>query len=308
MNHPNASISRRGLFQTAATAGAASMLLSDPARGDEAPAHAPDAARADHPAPRGSIVDTNITLFQWPFRRLPLDDVDALLHKLRDLGIAQAWAGSFEGLLHRDITAVNRRLAETCRRYPELVPIGSINPTLPDWQEDLRRCIEDHDMPGVRLHPNYHGYGLDDPRFAQLLDRAAESGRLVQIAAAMEDTRTQHPSLRAEEVDLTPLASLMRQRTAARVQILNARLRTPLLQRLTENAAIWFDTARVEGTDGVAELLRTVSADRVMFGSHAPFLIPEAALIRVHESDLDEEPLGMLLSANAHQVRSQRDS
>jgi predicted TIM-barrel fold metal-dependent hydrolase len=284
-------LNRRELLNLGASAGVASLLASD--RGQA----------AEESRPSFQIVDSNVSLFHWPFHRLPLDETDKLLNKLRSLGIHSAWAGSFEGVLHRDVAGVNQRLAEECKKHPELVPIGSVNLALPDWKEDLRRCIEIHQMPGVRLHPNYHGYALDDPRFAELLELSAKARRFVQIAAAMEDTRTQYPLLQTPDVDLTPLAAVMNRIKSAKVQILNVRPRPPLLSQLAKTPGIYFDTARAEGTDGVPNLVKSLPRGRVLFGTHAPFLIPEAALIRVHESNLlDEAALKDIFSGNAEKL------
>lgn len=245
------------------------------------------------------IVDTNVSLFRWPFRRLPLDEALALVTKLGTLGIIQAWAGSYEGLLQRDISKVNERLVSACGDRRLLIPIGSINPTLPDWEEDLRRCIHEHRMPGIRLHPSYHGYELDDPRFVFLLQRAANAGCFVQLAVTIEDERTQNEVLRAVEVDLAPLPQLMTRIGDVRVQLLNYKP-SKLLGALGKISNLFFDTARVEGTDGVPQLVQSLPPGRVLFGSHAPFLIPEAALIRTHESGkLNDRALGNVLAGNA---------
>lgn len=288
MNNPGCGINRRDVLQIAAITGAGSLLASKPAR-----------AELDEDR-KLKVVDTNVSLFHWPFRRLPLDETSKLLKKLRSLGVSQAWAGSFEAVLHRDMAGLNQRLASECQQHPELIPIGSVNPLLPGWENDLRRCFDTHGMPAVRVFPNYHGYTLNEPRFAQLLEKVMKAGRFVQLAAVMEDTRTQHPMLRAADVDLEPLAGLLRRLGRVSVQVLNWRPQGPVLEKLAKTPGVYFDTARVDSTDGVPRLVGKVPGDRVMFGSHAPFLVPEAALIRVHESSqLPEASLRVLLSENA---------
>lgn len=285
-------LDRRSLMQIAASAGASTVLAAPHDQSDSE-------QRQDI-----RIVDTNVSLFQWPFRRLPLDAPAALVRKLRALGIDEAWAGSFEGLLHRDLAAVNLRLAKQCGQYEQLVAIGSVNPTLPDWDEDLRRCHETHGMPGIRLHPNYHGYDLTDTRFKQLLTGAFRRGLFVQLTVAMEDVRTQHPQLRVNDVDLAPLVDFVSDLKGVRLQILNHRRLSATIQALAKLPGVHFDTARIDATDGVPQWVRGVSRDRVVFGSHAPLLIPEAALIRVHESNLlPAADLQAVLGGNAAVLR-----
>jgi uncharacterized protein len=57
------------------------------------------------------IIDTNINLSRWPFRRLKGDETPDLVRWLRSRNVTQAWAGSFDRLLHKDIGGVNARLA-----------------------------------------------------------------------------------------------------------------------------------------------------------------------------------------------------
>jgi len=236
------------------------------------------------------ITDVNINLSRWPSRRLPHDETHKLVKKLRVSGVTQAWASSFDGLLHQDISAVNQRLADDCKQQGEgvLIPFGCINPKLVDWKKDLSQCKEKHQMPGIRLFPNYHDYDLDDPAFKELLAEAERSNLIVQIALKMEDERTQHPHLRVPSVDMKPLPELIKQHPKLRIVILNGMktLRGNILTDLVKAGNVYFDISMQEGVGGIEKMLKLVPLERVLFGSHFPFFYLEAALLKMKESNL----------------------
>jgi uncharacterized protein len=257
-------------------------------------------------AGKGALVDTNVTLSRWPARRVPLDETKALVAKLRSQAVTEAWAGSFDGLLHKDIAGVNARLAAECRKEGRglLVPFGAINLNLPDWEQDLRRCQEEHAMPGIRLHPNYHRYPLDDPRFAKLLDLAGERKLIVQLAITMEDERMQHPLMQVPNVDVKPLPGLLQSRPSLPVVLLNwwRGVKSEQLMKLAGTGQVYFDIATVEGVGGVGNLLKQVPAERVVFGSYAPFFYFESALLKLKESALSGRDLIEIRSGSARRL------
>lgn len=264
------------------------------------------AIRASAAGARGDLIDVNVNLSRWPLRRVRGDDTSALVAMLRQHGITQAWAGSFDGLLHKDIASANGRLADECRRHGRgiLVPFGSINPKLPDWEEDLRRCVDVHQMRGIRLHPNYHGYKLDDSDFRRVLHLAAERGLLVQLALIMEDERMMHPLLRVESVDTAPLVSLVKQIPGLRLVLLNAlgTLRAKPLLDLIAAGEAYVEIAMLEGVGGIANLLAQLPLHRVLFGSHAPLFYFESALLKLKESPLTDHQRRAIQIDNARRL------
>jgi predicted TIM-barrel fold metal-dependent hydrolase len=249
------------------------------------------------------LVDVNVNLSRWPSRRLPHDEPRLFVEKLKSLQVTQAWTGSFEGLLHRDLAGVNTRLADECNEFGGglLLPFGTVNPTLPDWEEDVRRCAEVHRMRGLRLFPNYHGYTLDDPRFAELLGQATDRHLIVQVAVSMEDDRTQHPLLRASPVDVRPLIKLLGRLPSCRLVLLNAlrSIRLDDLPALVAAGRLYVEIANLEGVAGIEKLLQHVPHDRILFGSHFPFFYGEAAWLKIRESELAGLQRESILHSNA---------
>lgn len=249
------------------------------------------------------MIDTNISLGLWPFRRVPGDTPAQLVAQLKRRKVTQAWAGSFDGVFHRDLTSANARLAKACEAAGAgfLLPFGSINPKAPGWREDLRRCEEVHRMRGIRLHPNYHGYTLADPVFADALREARDRKLIVQLVLALEDERMQHPLMRVAPVDPEPLARILRSVRDLRLVVLN-RQRNPAGESLVELARageVYFDLAMIEGAGCAGELMSLVSAQRMLFGSHAPFQYFESALLKIKESGITGPDETAILAGNA---------
>jgi len=252
------------------------------------------------------IIDVNVYLSRWPCRRLPLDETPRLVERMKKLGIGQAWVGSFDALLHRDIEGVNARLAAECAAWPAglLVPFGAVNPMLPDWREDVRRCHEVYHMPGVRLHPNYHGYTLDDPICDALLQEAEARDLIVQLPLVMDDDRVRHPLLRVENVDSKPLPALIKAHPQLRFVILNGTRGGRPAAPLAGEKNVFYEFAMLEGVAGIEKLLRDVRfpVEQLLFGSHCPWYNLDSAVLKLQESELTGAQREAITHGNARRL------
>jgi hypothetical protein len=254
------------------------------------------------------IIDTNVHLHHYPTRRVRGDEPAELVAWLKKQSITQAWAASFNGLLYKDLSAVNARTAEDCKRHGSgiLVPFGVVNIALPGWQEDLRRCHEVHGMPGIRLYPGYHGYNLDDPLLPGLFAEATKRKLIIQIALNIEDERTQHRMLRVAPVALKPLPALLASVPGAHVMLLNERTalanQAAFLKQIPTTVDLVYDTAMIEQVEGVARAVAAAGRNRIALGSHAPFYYLDAALLKMREANLPTADANAVLFENAQRL------
>jgi uncharacterized protein len=258
----------------------------------------------------GGIIDTNINLFEWPFRALKYRNTKALVAKLKKHRIIEAWAGSFEALFSKDMSGVNERLAAECREHGPgfLLPFGSVNLAWPDWPEDLRRCHEVHRMAGVRIYPGYQPFDLDHPDMERLVKMTSDRRLFLQVVFGMEDPRVHHPNINVGSVSLAPLVNALNAAPAAKVQLLHFNGNpSEALSKFMAKPNTCLDISRLEGNGAIGRMIGTiqglpsahVSPDRILFGSHAPYFPVETAIFKLVESPLAAEPLQSIMQGNA---------
>lgn len=262
------------------------------------------------------IIDTNVNLFDWPFRALKYRDTKALVAKLKKHRIIEGWAGSFEALLSKDMSGVNARLATECREHGPgfLIPFGSVNLAWPDWEEDVRRCHEVHKMPGLRIYPGYQPFDLDHPGMERLVKMTSERGLILQVVFGMEDLRVYHPIINVGPVSFGPLLQAVRSTPNAKVQLLHFTGPTSAvaLSQFMAMANTFVDISRLEGNGAIGRMIGTIKGlpsarvpiERIVFGSHAPYFPVETALLKLIESPLDAPQLHAIMQGNARRLLS----
>jgi len=272
------------------------------------------AARGTGASPAApGIIDTNVNLFDWPFRALRYRSTKALVAKLKKHRIIEAWAGSFEALLSKDMNGVNARLAAECGQHRGfLIPFGSVNLAWPDWEEDVRRCHEVHKMPGLRIYPGYQPFDLDHPGMETLVKMTAERGLILQVVFGMEDPRVHHPIIHVGPATFAPLLKAVNATPTARVQLLHftGAPQADALSPFMAKPNTFLDISRLEGNGAVGRMIGSIEGlpsarapfDRIVFGSHAPYFPVETALLKLIESPLDAQQLHAIIQGNARRL------
>ena len=260
------------------------------------------------------IIDTNVNLFNWPFRALKYRDTKTLVAKLKRHRVIEAWAGSFEALLSKDMSGVNTRLTDECRTQGPgfLIPFGSVNLAWPDWEDDVRRCHEVHKMPGLRIYPGYQPFDLDHPAMESLVKMTAERGLILQVVFGMEDPRVYHPIINIGPVTFAPLLKAVKSMPKAKVELLHfsGSSQGEDLSQFMGNTNTVMDISRLEGNGAVGRMIGAITGlpsarvpvERIVFGSHAPYFPVETAILKLIESPLDAQQLRAIMQGNARRL------
>ena len=140
-----------------------------------------------------TIVDANAFLGRWPFRKLEYH-ADDLLGLMDEKGVDRALVSSMGAVLYRNVQHGNRELRAAVEGHEDrLLPVATINPSYPGWEDDLAECLDEFDMRAVKLLPAYHDYDPNHPAAKDLLERCADRNVPVILGATLEDHRGRHP-------------------------------------------------------------------------------------------------------------------
>jgi predicted TIM-barrel fold metal-dependent hydrolase len=181
-----------------------------------------------------------------------------------------------------------------------IISFGGIHPDTEGYKEKLE-AIKRMGLPGIKLHPDYQGTYVDDPRMVRIIQYAVEIGLIVIIHAGV-DIGLPDP------VHCTPqrVANMLSRIEQEDAKIVLAHMGGYELWDEVEEYIVgknvWIDTSFTMGRLKEEQFMRIVKnhgADRVLFATDSPWGGQRETLESIRKMGFEQEELERILWKNA---------
>jgi len=227
-----------------------------------------------------------------------IGDPEHLLESGSKAGITRYWVHSV-ATTPAQIRHINSYIAEQCSIHPEFVGFGSVHPDAEDMQAEIDNIIA-LGLHGVKLHPDFQKFNIDDPCAYPIYECIA--GKLPLIIHTGDDRyEYSHPKRMAKVLDLFP-----------RLDCICAHMGG---YRVWEEAyeclgkrRCWADSSSTTGMlnddEYVKSLVSRWGTERILFGSDFPMWDHTEELERVSRLGITGDGLEAVMHGNAESLVS----
>ena len=199
---------------------------------------------------------------------------------------------------------VNECAAELHAAYPRLISFGGIHPDDGDIPGHVAK-IAALGLKGIKIHPDYQGVMIDDPRYIRIAKEALSHGLMLVTHAGVDDgvPGETHcpPDCAAKFLD-----AVYGGREPEKPMIVFAhgggnRMFNDVLTHLA-GRNVYFDLSYIccyVDADTVMRLIRRHGAERILFGSDCPWGDPAGTIAFIRSLPLTEAEKRAILGENA---------
>ena len=237
------------------------------------------------------IFDVNLSTGRWPFRDLPLENMEDLKVKLTVSGISGGLVRSLEAPFSMNIYEANDKLLKNCQNFPEFTVAPAVRPDFGLWRELSAKAAV--------LYPNYHQYSLLSDECVEMVRGLLAKNIVPVIPVREEDERGQHPLCKVSPVSVAEINTLAAMFTDKPFVVLNC-YSGEFAALTSEN--IYADFAFADGFPALARTLENFPAARLLFGSHAPFFCISSELSKLRYEQLNDTDISEIVYKNAERI------
>jgi hypothetical protein len=214
--------------------------------------------------------------------------VAALLTHMSHLGIGRALTCGRKGV---DGESPNASTAEAVRSHPDrLTGLVRVSPWMRDWRAEMDEYAGDPAFAGVLLHPWEDGFAILDPEPRRMVERSAERGLPVTVAAGYPWV-SEAPQIGALASQFPDTTFVLTNEGQLNISGLGA---ADVAFLLAQSPNVVLQTTGAYREDFLVSLASQFGPERLMYASGYPKFSPAYELRRVQWAD------GISASAKDH--------
>ena len=233
------------------------------------------------------IVDSHMHVGDFPMFNVAIDR-DGLVAQMRDHAIDTGL------VFHPDNELVRAIVSST----PGLYGLVWANPRDPDAVDRTRRLLDEPGsrFRGVKLHPLLDGYHPDDPAVHPIVELLIERDLpalihcghpIFTLPWSIEELVRRYPDARV----------ILGHMGHGNIVYINA-----AIDVAARNPNVYLETSGMPMHTKIREAVERAGADRVLYGSDAPFHHPTVELSKVRLSGVEGEDLSRVLGENGRRL------
>jgi len=194
-----------------------------------------------------------------------------------------------------EIMEWNKRVLEAVKKYPNrLMGFVRINPLLEDAMETIEHYVKDYGFNGIKLHPMQDFYQSLDPAAQEVLSKAAKLRVPVMIHSGTDPWTM--PGQIADLADMYPEVPVIMAHSGHGQLYQHA---VPSARRVKN---IILETSGHPGWQVFTNAVKTIGADRVVYGSDWPCASMKAEMMKIKRLPISEEEKGQVLGGSLAKI------
>ena len=194
--------------------------------------------------------------------------------------------------------SINKWAASVNEQYPDLICFGTLHPKQEDLQEEMGRLVADR-IPGVKFHPDYQDFFVDEPGLMPMYRALADAGLIVLFHAGVDIGLPPPvhctPDRLAGVLDAVPGLTVV----AAHMGGYEC---WDDVERYLVGRDLYFDTSYSLadlGSERMVSLMRAHGVERILFGTDSPWTDQAAEIEGIRGLSLTEDEISAVLGGNA---------
>jgi hypothetical protein len=196
------------------------------------------------------------------------------------------------------VRSINSWALAVNQQYDDLICFGTLHPMQDDWAAEIEQLVADG-IPGIKFHPDYQDFFVDDSKMLPIFCALADAGLIVLLHAGVDIGLPPPvhctPERLARMLDAVPGLSVI----AAHM---GGYCCWDDVERYLIGRDLYFDTSYSLadlGAKRMMAIMRNHGIDKILFGTDSPWTDQSAEIAGIRAFSLSSDEKAAILGGNA---------